>query len=739
MSDEGRAYDELAELAEGQAQANPFARLQFLAWGVFALLLAMGWLLYTLNQTALDRFNELSRLSELLASVNDYGRLTTELESGQRGYLLTGDVTYLEPYRLASAGLPSLQSEIEQRIKDPVLSQLFGRVEAGVRAKQLELQQTLETLRESGRPAAMALVESDVGSSLMAGVRSDLASMRTEINSRLQNLHNELSTIIISRNISIAILILLGLLVCGVSIVMIRRYSEMDHQAQVARLHAERASAASEEKSIFLANMSHEIRTPMNAIFGFAQLLGDLVTGEREQSYVKAISQSGQVLLGLINDILDMSKIEAGKLTLVPQPVSPRELMRTCETLFMRAATDKGLKLEFVLGPGVPSSVLLDPVRVRQILINLIGNAIKYTPSGLVTVSIETHDVVDSSGRIGLILSVRDTGRGIAKENLQDIFDPFTRLQPTNQSVSGAGLGLSIVKRLVEMMEGSIEVKSTLGAGSQFIVTLPTHPVTTVLPNGPSFENYRLDELAPLTVLAIDDVPMNLRLLEAMFSNTPHQLFTADAAVKGLQLAQEHIPDVVLMDIRMPGVDGVQALEQLRDQAQFEHCKVLALTASSLLGEEGRLRRLFDGYLRKPITREGLAAELHRLFGAAEYQQATAPEHVPMTIVWTAEDRRFWQMARDSIENLLERAISTMSSDQIRELVERSRKLPETPTFSKLREHAETVGKALEVFDILQLESALQLFEYRFRAMDDSELPARDIEPKQASTPPTPR
>jgi CheY-like chemotaxis protein len=445
----------------------------------------------------------------------------------------------------------------------------------------------------------------------------------------------------------------------------------------------------------------------MNAIFGFAQLLGDTVTGERERTYVDAITQSGEVLLGLINDLLDMSKIEAGKLDLSPEPVDLRQMFRTCETLFSRIALDKGLRMEWQVDDALPPSLLLDPLRIRQILINLVGNALKNTQHGSVEVRAraEAHD--DASGTLTLLLQVTDTGLGIAQDKLSQIFIPFVQLEGPERAASGAGLGLSIVKRLVDLLGGEIRVESQVQRGSCFSVQLPGVLPGTGVASPPQRRAPVIQRLPPLRVLVVDDVTLNRRLIEALFGGERHQVYSAHNGETGVRLAQRERPDLIFMDLRMPGLDGVEAARRIRSLPELASCRIIAATASTL-GEEGETG-VFDGYLRKPITRGAIEGLLERLFGcaAAPEGQREEPAGAPIAEVWSAADSQSWRGHRQALEDALQRAASTLSSADLRSLLAAIRTLPERPAFRPLLATGADLESAAALFDVVRIESCL--------------------------------
>ena len=376
----------------------------------------------------------------------------------------------------------------------------------------------------------------------------------------------------------------------------------------------EAAESANRAKSDFLANMSHEIRTPMNAILGFAELLKGLVKDERAQSYVKAVTSSGQTLLSLINDILDLSKIEAGKLRLEYDALDVGVVLRDVRHIFSQKAEQKGLELRLEISPALPPGLLLDEVRLRQILFNVVGNAIKFTESGHVVMRALPGVQGASRDSIELVLEVEDTGIGISMSEQQRIFEAFSQQAgQSNRKYGGTGLGLTITRRLVEMMNGKISIGSEAGGGSVFRFSFPDVKITTATSAvSASFaeQSYDLEDFEPCKVLVADDIVMNRDLIRAFFFETGHELIEASDGREALELARRERPDIILMDVRMPVMDGVQATRALKDDPDLKAIPVIVVTASAMQSEEETLKAICDGYLRKPVSRMDLAAKM---------------------------------------------------------------------------------------------------------------------------------
>ena len=417
---------------------------------------------------------------------------------------------------------------------------------------------------------------------------------------------------------------------------------------------AKQAETASRMKSEFLANMSHEIRTPLNGVIGMAQVLARSRLDNAQTEQINTILESGNALMSLLNDILDLSKIEAGQLDISPISCDLRHKLRSVQKLFEPIASESGIAFQLFVDPSVPTSLELDPVRVRQCVSNLLSNAMKFTEQGAVTVMVTAEPRPGNLHAVKIFVS--DTGIGISDEKHDSIFAEFQQADgSTSRKYGGTGLGLSVTRSLARMMGGDITVSSQVGKGSVFIFSflaaLPgtslsydTANVETIVPKAdnastPPQQNLKSDDdiaaqrpasvkppapavpfsLTNKNILVVDDNIINRRVICAMLEESDILLQEAENGRKALEALETADFDAILLDIHMPIMDGPETVRAIRTSKAHRHLPVIALTANAMAGDRDKYIAMgMDGYLAKPVNYNAMLAELNRCLKLAE-------------------------------------------------------------------------------------------------------------------------
>ena len=479
----------------------------------------------------------------------------------------------------------------------------------------------------------------------------------------------------------------------------------------------EAADSANRAKSEFLANMSHEIRTPMNAIIGFSELLSNSVKDEKQRSQVQSIRSSGKNLLRIINDILDLSKIEADKLKIKLLPVDLAKLTSEVEDMFIQKVKEKGISFAIEFESVIPKTLLLDEVRLRQILFNLIGNAVKFTDNGHVTLKLETQKNQETNDNYNLTILVEDTGIGIPADQQEIIFHPFSQqLGQSSTKYGGTGLGLTITKKLIEKMGGTISVDSLSGKGSNFKIVLPNVLATDVEieprqnvfdPSSILFEEAK--------VLLADDNEEDRKLIIDLLSNSRLTIFEATNGKETIEMATEYLPDLILMDLRMPVMDGYEAAKILKKGENTKAIPIMMLTASPKknLGK-GRSTKAFDEYILKPLDIAYLFEKMKKYLAYKIAGKVSDEKIEESSIELTEEQIRYLPELLNILENkfipVYQKAVKSQMIDQIERFGKDLAALAEENRFKMMLEYSIEICTLADNFEIDKLMSTLKRF-----------------------------
>jgi PAS domain S-box-containing protein len=504
------------------------------------------------------------------------------------------------------------------------------------------------------------------------------------------------------------------------TIIDITGSKRLQEELQKSREDAIKANMA---KSEFLANMSHEIRTPLNAVIGFTELLETMVMDSKQINYLQSIKAGGKNLLMLINDILDLSKIEAGKLEFKYEPVNPYYLIDEIKQIFSIKIAEKDIDFIVEVDDDIPGSLILDEVRVRQIIFNLIGNAIKFTETGYVKFSVRKLVSKIDSSKVDIIAEVEDTGIGIPADQQESIFDAFQ--QQSGQSTrkyGGTGLGLSISKRLVEMMGGEISLRSEVGKGSVFSFTMYGISI------GAALDDVMVDddldagniEFGPAKIMIVDDVESNRRIISENFASPNITIVEAEDGHKAVLLASQFMPDVIFMDIRMPVMDGFEAARLIKTKRKTASIKIIALTASVRSEDQNEnYKKYFDGYLRKPVSRAELYRELMMFLkyteirpkSVMETEIANPEEENDQQLSLTKEDAdTLLQLLNGDLYALWEKANTYQMSDEIEFFAQQVISAGEKTHANRIVNYGKSLGDAVDHFDLEKMDSLLKQF-----------------------------
>lgn len=489
--------------------------------------------------------------------------------------------------------------------------------------------------------------------------------------------------------------------------------SQLELEVNERKEAEEAAKKANQAKSVFLANMSHEIRTPLNAVTGFSELLTSMVTDMKQKSYLDSIKTAGKSLLTLINDILDLSKIEAGQMEIQAIPMDLRIIIHEIEQIFAMKVHDKKLDFHVEVDNGIPETLILDETRIRQVLLNLVGNAVKFTDQGYVRVI--ANKIKDYGETIDLEIIVEDSGIGIPDDALDTIFQSFTqRSGQEYKKYGGTGLGLSITKRLTELMNGSVSVKSKRGDGSQFIVQLRNIVVSSehIIHKDEKILNLNSIKFQKATVIVTDDIESNRVLFIEILKRLNLDCIEANNGKEALELVEKTVPDLVFMDLQMPVMNGTEATRALKRNPKTRGIPVIALTASTIRSAPEIIKDGgFDGFLSKPLRIESLL-ELLSHYLSHDMTEENLPDESESEILTSdadiALDLDIISLIKADFIPFLKSQQKALVMDEMTHFRERLQEVGEENGIEIFTHFAEMIGKDIHNFDIKRLTEKIE-------------------------------
>jgi signal transduction histidine kinase/CheY-like chemotaxis protein len=491
-----------------------------------------------------------------------------------------------------------------------------------------------------------------------------------------------------------------------------------------AMKEADRANTA---KSEFLANMSHEIRTPLNAVIGFSEILGNIVREEKEKKYITSINTAGKTLLSLINDVLDLSKIEAGMIEIHYVPTSLKSLFHELDILFKTKIQEQGVEFFLEMDPALEQTILIDELRLRQVLINILGNATKFTHEGSIHLKAEVFEEenqlrdLDFGSNLNIKISITDTGVGIKKEEQNKIFDPFK--QQSGQNVAkygGTGLGLSISRKLVGLMGGELILDSEYGKGSCFSVVLKNVEISHEMVLGKEEIEIKEVRFKKKKILVVDDVESNRMVFKELLEMVGMEVILATNGQELLEVAQKEQPDYILSDIRMPVMDGITAIGILKRTEGISHIPVIAVTASLIeLNKVNYLEQGFRGFWPKPITYKDVVKEMTLLLGSEGIEESQMISE-PNLLGEDPKDQsqRFSSLKKETQEEIAEKILpmieknkGPMRKSEMKKLTVLLTEISQENDLNEFKDMAMKLEKHVEAYDIQEISKDLKSLE----------------------------
>jgi PAS domain S-box-containing protein len=491
-------------------------------------------------------------------------------------------------------------------------------------------------------------------------------------------------------------------------------------KAEVELIKAKKeAEDANKMKSEFLANMSHEIRTPLNSIVGFSNILKERLTGHNIYTeYLDNIMLSSEMLLNLINDILDLSKVEAGKTVIDYHPVNLRNIVTEIETVFQMKALEKGVSLNFNLSDVIPGSLMTDERYLRQILFNLIGNALKFTHKGSVDVQINIIQKTVKDGKVDLKFSIKDTGIGILENEMKSIFEPFIQASKKDRNrYGGTGLGLSITKRLVELLGGTISVESEIDKGSVFSFSLFNVEIISLQSEETEGNdtNYPADlKFKNPVLLLTEDMLSNRQVIKGYLESFNITIIEAENGEECLSAIKIQQPDLILMDMQMPVMDGYTAINIIKSDDKLKNIPLIALSASGMKVQKDKMRMIADDFIIKPINKDELIVKLMKYLPYEELPIQKKQQNIVLNKESTkgkSTNKLIPDIKAEMIHSfmpLISKQLNTLNIDEIIGLVKKMEEYNKELQNSKISEYCTQLTVYIQSFNIAKINTTLK-------------------------------
>ncbi len=492
---------------------------------------------------------------------------------------------------------------------------------------------------------------------------------------------------------------------------------ENEKQLEIAKNKAEEIAKM---KTEFLANVSHEIRTPLNAILGFSQWLQENTENDLHKGYLSSIINSGRNLLDVLNNILDLSKLEAGTIDIEYNPMNINEIVSDIKLVFETEVNAKGLNLKITVDKSVPAYVLMDELRFYQIIFNLVSNAVKFTDKGFIHVfAFATESDSSNDDEINLVVSVEDTGIGIKEDQYKRIFESFTQQHgESNRNYEGTGLGLTIVDGLLKKLKGTIHIKSEENKGTTFTVTFNNVKIyqTQEINLRAKEENDFIQKIVePCTIMIVDDIDFNIDVLKALIDSEHVRFIEAKDGTLALAKLGIEKPDLIFMDIRMPGLDGFEVTKMIKSNENLKHIPVIAFSASTLKTKKDLITLMFDDYLQKPVFKKDVEALLRKFL--PDHLKYIPKEVVPYkenVVEFSAECMENIDKIIDDLENNLFKKWEKLNGGLVIYEIEAFKneltELADKYDCIQIAQYSVELGMGLQSFDIDMIEKVMGAF-----------------------------